>query len=304
MNIKEFEYLAEIASQESISKAAARLYLSQPTLSKFLKKIEDEFETPLFYRVGKKMLPTPAGQKCIECARRVLEDSNRLNKEIEYIRQTAHGYIRIGTSASRGEFFITKILPEMIRRYPQSRFILSLESKSNLMKKMEAGELDLIFVTNSAERAYLQYHNIAKEEMVLVVPDGHELLGKQLVKTQEWISYPFIIADVSMTTGQYVRLLFDYYHQKPNTVLEVGSLQFIYSAVRKNIGITIAPSMPLIQTDHINLHYLPFEDERNIEWYFTAVLKEETVLTKPLQELIQLVKDEYRKCSNSNQFSF
>lgn len=54
MNIKDFEYIAEIAAQESISKAAARLYLSQPTLTKFLKKIEAEFDTPLFYRVGKK----------------------------------------------------------------------------------------------------------------------------------------------------------------------------------------------------------------------------------------------------------
>ena len=59
MNIKDFEYIAEIAAQESISKAAARLYLSQPTLTKFLKKIEAEFDTPLFYRVGKKMIRPP-----------------------------------------------------------------------------------------------------------------------------------------------------------------------------------------------------------------------------------------------------
>lgn len=110
MNIKDFEYIAEIAAQESISKAAARLYLSQPTLTKFLKKIEAEFDTPLFYRVGKKMIPTPAGQACVEKARRIIELNDQMNKNVKSLRDKSRGSVRIGTSAGRGEFFIDRIL--------------------------------------------------------------------------------------------------------------------------------------------------------------------------------------------------
>lgn len=302
MNIKEFEYLAEIAAQESISKAAARLYLSQPTLTKFLKKIEEEFKTPLFYRIGKKMVPTPAGQSCIDKAREIIEINNQMNKEVEYIRQTDHGYIRIGTSQSRGEFFIARILPEMTRTYPAMRFTLILGAKAELMEKLEKNELDIIFVTNSSERAYLNYQPVAREEMVLVVPAHHELLKKAVIRegfrypyipTGEWHGYPFIMADVRMTTGQYVRLLFEHYQLSPNIVLEIAALQHIYSAVRQNIGITIAPSMPLLTSEHTNLHYLSFEDSRNIEWYFTAILKEQTILTDTLNKLIWLAKEQY-----------
>jgi len=72
MDTKDFEYLVEIARQESLSKAAARLYLSQPTLTKFLKKIEAEYGTPLFDRVGKKMVLTEAGRCCVQKSEQIL----------------------------------------------------------------------------------------------------------------------------------------------------------------------------------------------------------------------------------------
>ena len=107
MNIKDFEYIAEIAAQESISKAAARLYLSQPTLTKFLKKIEAEFDTPLFYRVGKKMIPTPAGQACVEKARRIIELNDQMNKNVKSLRDKSRGSVRIGTPRAGASFLST-----------------------------------------------------------------------------------------------------------------------------------------------------------------------------------------------------
>ncbi len=302
MNIKEFEYIAEIAGQESISKAAARLYLSQPTLTKFLKKIEAEFETPLFYRVGKKMLPTPAGQACVEKARQIIELNEQLNKQVASLRQQDHGYVRIGTSASRGEFFVSRVLPLMTKRFPEACFTLALEAKADLMRRLENDELDIIFVNNSSERPYLDYVDIAREEMVLVVPEGHRLLDKAVdcpeypypyVPLADWADYPFIMADIKMNTGQYARMLFEHYDRTPRTVLEVASLQFIYSAVRQNIGITIAPSMPLEQPDHAQLHYLSFEDDRQIQWHFTAITKAQMGRRKLLEELVETVKEQY-----------
>lgn len=301
MNIKDFEYIAEIAAQESISKAAARLYLSQPTLTKFLKKIEAEFDTPLFYRVGKKMIPTPAGQACVEKARRIIELNDQMNKNVKSLRDKSRGSVRIGTSAGRGEFFIDRILVEMTRRYPHACFTLCLGPKAQLLEQMENDELDIVFASNSTERPYLRYTDIAREEMVLVVPDGHPLLEKArpregysypYVSMSDWAGFPFIMSDIRMNTGQYVRMLFDHYHLTPNTVLEIASLQYIYSAVRRGIGITIAPSMPLPQ-DGQGLRYLSFDDDRGIQWHFTAITKSQTVPSGALDELIRLVKNSY-----------
>lgn len=302
MNTKDFEYIVEIASQESISKAAARLYLSQPTLTKFLKKTEEEFGTPLFDRVGKKMVPTAAGKCCVEHAKRILEIHEQMSRDIHSLKEINHGCIRIGTSASRGEFFINRILPKMIKKYPDLSFTLRLEAKEDLLEKLDAGELDIIFASNHAERPYLEYTRIAQEEMVLVVPERHELLQRAVVQKsfrypfvslEDWISFPFILANVRMTTGQYTRLLFQHYQKHPPVALEVYSLQMIYSAVSQNIGITIAPSMPLCQSEHQSLRYLSFEDEQNVQWYFTAITKSRISVHPAVRELIQTVKEQY-----------
>ncbi len=302
MNTKEFEYIVEIANQESISRAAARLYLSQPTLTKFLKKIEEEFGTVLFERVGKKMIPTAAGRKCVDHAKRILEINAQMNRDIQSIKDMDHGCVRIGTSASRGEFFINRILPEMIARYPNVSFTLVLEAKGDLLEKLDREELDILFVSNHSERPYLEYTRIASEEMVLVVPEHHELLKKAsprqgfrypFVSLEDWISYPFILANVRMTTGQYTRLLFQHYQRQPKVVLEVHSLHMIYSAVGQNIGITIAPSMPLCQMEHQKLRYLSFEDEQNVQWYFTAITKSRFSYSPMLKGLTEIVQQQY-----------
>lgn len=302
MNVKDFEYIAEIAAQESLSKAAARLYLSQPTLTKFLKKAEGEFGTPLFYRVGKKMIPTPAGQACVEKARDIIALNDQMNKNVQSLRDHSRGSVRIGTSAGRGAFFIDRVLGEMTRRYPQACFTLNLEAKADLLEKLENDELDIIFASNSSERPYLRYFNIAREEMVLVVPDGHPLLEKvspregytyPYAALDDWIGYPFIMANIHMNTGQYVRLLFDHYKRTPNTVLEIASLQYIYTAVLRGIGITIAPSMPLCGSEHEHLHYLSFDDDRGIQWHFSAITRSQVIPSGAMEELIRLTEQAY-----------
>jgi DNA-binding transcriptional LysR family regulator len=302
MNTKEFEYIVEIANQESISKAAARLYLSQPTLTKFLKKMEDEFGTPLFDRIGKKMIPTAAGKCCVEQSKRILEIHDQMTRDIQSLKDVNHGCIRIGTSASRGEFFINRVLPQMMQKYPDLSFHLCVEAKGDLMKKLDTDELDIIFVSNYSERPYLEYARIAQEEMVLVVPEDHPLFDKAIrseafrypfVQLDDWISYPFICANARMTTGQYTRLLFQHYQKQPPIVLEVHSLQMIYSAVGQKLGITIAPSMPLCQIEHQNLRYLSFEDEQNVQWYFTGIRKSQIAAHPAIRELIQVVTEQY-----------
>lgn len=306
MNVKEFEYIAEIATQESISKAAARLYLSQPTLTKFLKKVEGEFGTPLFYRVGKKMIPTPAGQVCAEKARDIIALNEQMNKNIQAIEDHSRGSVRIGTSAGRGAFFIDRVLGDMTRHYPRACFTLSLGAKTDMLEKLENDELDIVFASNSSERPYLRYHNIAREEMVLVVPDGHPLLKKAIPREgytypyaalDDWIGYPFIMADIHMNTGQYVRLLFEHYERTPNTVLEIASLQYIYSAVLRGIGITIAPSMPMSGSEHERLRYLSFDDDRGIQWHFTAITRSQIIPSGAMEELIRLTETAYSQPS-------
>lgn len=190
MDTKDFEYLVEIARQESLSKAAARLYLSQPTLTKFLKKIEAEYGTPLFDRVGKKMVLTEAGRCCVQKSEQILALNRELDDRIRLLRQHDKGIIRIGISHSRSEFFLHYIIPAFVQRYPDLNFILTQNTRTSLHELLENEELDAIFVSNYSQRPYLDYVSIAREEMVLVVPEEHPLLREAVPSAQS--RYPHV----------------------------------------------------------------------------------------------------------------
>lgn len=81
-NVRDFEYITEIARYGSISKAAEALYLSQPTLTKFLQRVEREAGQPLFHRVGKRFVLTPAGEVYVARAKSILQLEHQLQQEL------------------------------------------------------------------------------------------------------------------------------------------------------------------------------------------------------------------------------
>ena len=94
MNVRDFEYIIEIANQRSISKAAASLFVSQPALSKYVQRMEESLGVRLFQRVGKQFIPTYAGERCVEKARQILSDNRRKLDELAkrlYERETITG---------------------------------------------------------------------------------------------------------------------------------------------------------------------------------------------------------------------
>ena len=306
MDTKDFEYLVEIARQESLSKAAARLYLSQPTLTKFLKKIEAEYGTPLFDRVGKKMVLTEAGRCCVQKSEQILALNRELDDRIRLLRQHDKGVIRIGISHSRSDFFLHYIIPAFVQRYPDLNFILTQNTRTSLHELLENEELDAIFVSNYSQRPYLDYVSIAREEMVLVVPEEHPLLREAVPSAQSryphvsheaWSQYPFVAVPPKLMTGQYTRQLFQQCHIQPRIVLEVSTLHSVYTAVAQNIGIGIAPSMPTTSDATRSLRYLSLDDPQNLQWSFAAITRSQVSVHPVVREIIQMAQRVYPELS-------
>ena len=111
MNSKDYAYIVEIARQGSISKAAGRLYITQPALSRFLQRTEEELGTSLFYKVGKQLVPTAAGECYLKHAAAILQQNLIMQEELDQIIHDNTNVIKIGASASRGEFLASWLLP-------------------------------------------------------------------------------------------------------------------------------------------------------------------------------------------------
>lgn len=306
MNSKDYAYIVEIARQGSISKAAGRLYITQPALSRFLQRTEEELGTSLFYKVGKQLVPTAAGECYLKHAAAILQQNLIMQEELDQIIHDNTNVIKIGASASRGEFLASWLLPLFYRKYPEFQTKVSLNTKSSLLQMLENHELDVVFVNTAAEPPEHICCHIAREDMVLLVNDGHFLLGEAVemegchypfVRAERWKDCPFIIPAASMNTGRFMRNYLKHMHFNPPVVSEIENLGLIFSAVENKMGISIVPSMPHQSVFRKRLHYLALEGEENGIWNFSAVIRADTDVSKGIQKLIDTAREVYAAVS-------
>lgn len=253
-NVRDFQYIAEIARYGSITKAAEALYLSQPTLTKFLQRVEQEVGTPLFHRVGKRFIPTPAGEIYVEKSKSILLLNSQLDQELDDLQTMRRGSIRVGSTAGRSDHLAYTILPRFASQYPGVRLLLSMGHTEQLLKMIFNNELDIVLSNYDEEQPALAHEFIGEEELVLVVPGGSPLLASAqpregfrfpVTSPEEWRNEPFVLPAV---VSRSYRLAQDYFRKvgvQPRVIAEIAGIQAVTSAVQAGLGVSIFTSVPL-----------------------------------------------------------
>ena len=118
MNIKHAQYMLTVMQEGSITAAAKKLYISQPSLSQMIKLVETNLGTAIFNRSTDPITLTYAGQKYIEAAKQILTINNNLQKEIDEINHEDHGTIRLGIPVQRAMQVLPYVLPRFMKQYP------------------------------------------------------------------------------------------------------------------------------------------------------------------------------------------
>ncbi|WP_303297987.1 LysR family transcriptional regulator [Mitsuokella multacida] len=175
MEIRHFHYIRTIYETGSISRAAEKLYISQPSLSQLLKSVEKKVGAPLFDRGSQPLRPTTIGQKYLETARRIMELDTEFHRYVEDELGCAQGNLVVGSSPFRSTYFLASFLPEFQEKYPGIRLQLAEHTSKRLEEAVLSGDADLIIATQPVDANAFSFAELYSEEMVLVLPAGHEL---------------------------------------------------------------------------------------------------------------------------------
>lgn len=300
MNVKDFEYIVEIANQGNITRAAERLYITQSALTKFLQKKEQEIGAALFIRQGGELVPTSIGKCCVEKAKKVLEINGTLNEELERELFKKNGEMRLGLSASRYRFVLQSVLPIFYKRYPAANVMINNRSTYDLVRLLQQGDFNVLLASYTKELPDLEYHLVGEEEMVLAVPKGHRLIKQAKQETgqrypvlhgNDWTNERLIVPSSQLTvTGQYVRYFLKRNDITPANTLNIQGLDNVRLAVAQGLGVAITPSIPLYPDE--NLAYLSIEQERALRKIVVVTQKEEHG-NKQIRNFIQILKKAY-----------
>ena len=170
MDLTSLYYFRELSKDLNMTKTAARLYISQQTLSNHIHRLEQHYDTPLFYRKPSLAL-TCAGEFVLAFAQVVEKEEVNLRDILSDIEHQERGTLRVGASMARGTQFLPRILPDFYRRYPQVSLQFVDGLSQNLEGMLSNGELDLAVVLSDEYRPDLVEHELCRDPIYLCVPE-------------------------------------------------------------------------------------------------------------------------------------
>lgn len=304
MNQRELKYILEIAKEKSISKAAEKLYVTQPALSLFLTRLENQLGTPLFSRTARGLIPTFAGERYILMCRKILKEYRNFELELCDIDTLNMGRLKVGTSAHIGSYVLPQVIPLFNQTYPNIEVSITEGSSQTLEHMINSCELDVALMHLPFKDIEANYMEIARERYVMAFAQKHPLSEKLQHKKGQ--KYPFIDPReagkerfVLSFPYQRVRQISDRILQNagitPNIILTTSSVQTALRFAGVGLGVTFLPEsyIKLFRCTH-NPVFCYMEDRFEAYWTFVTVYPKDVTLSGPAKAFIQMTKASYR----------
>ena len=176
MLLKEFRYVLTIVECGTISKAAKKLYISQPALTNYVHNLEETLNIKLFEKVGRTVRLTPYGYSYVEAAQKIIRICDDLEQEVYASDDMIRGTLRIG-GGRRSAYIIPKVIPELSKRFPSVYLSMYETSYDEVENMLIQGKIDLGIVKESPNHTddHLSYVPLFTEELVLVTTATHPL---------------------------------------------------------------------------------------------------------------------------------
>ncbi len=185
MTLTELKYVVAVARERHFGRAAAACFVTQPTLSVGVRKLEEELGIQLFERQHGEVVVTPAGETIVEQARRVLEEARRIEALAEQNRDQLSGPLRIGAIFTAGPYLIPQFIHKLKRRAPQMPLIVEENYTAKLADRLRDGDVDVIIVAEPFSAPGVMTWPLYEEPFVLLLPAGHKWQNKASVPVRE-----------------------------------------------------------------------------------------------------------------------
>lgn len=192
MNTRQYYYLSAIAEYGNLSHAAAALGVSPSALSKFLCEQEHTFKCSLFTRRGRRLYPTQAGQYVVECARKILDEQNRMLLTMKEVTGSTRRRIRLATAPNRAATIYSRIYKPFSRRWPDTALDLVELYAAEQPGAIARGIVDLALGAGASSPLTTEIP-IAYEELLVALPASHPLAGQECIRLSDLRDTPFVL---------------------------------------------------------------------------------------------------------------
>jgi len=240
---EQLEMLVAIVEEGSMNRAADRLHITQPTLSRAIKKLEERFGTAFFERRGKHLVLTPAGRRAYQTAVEVVGAVRRLTDELVAMETPTRGPLTLGAGLTTLQHVLPPLLAPFTRQYPEIDVNVKTGRAHEMVMALENGEVDLAFIAaDQFHHPYLEALPLETESIILAVPAHHPLAhAPSPLSVSALDGQPFLLFSPGTYYRDFLDRVFSESSVRPHIRLEVDSFTTLKKMVEAGLGVTFLP---------------------------------------------------------------
>jgi LysR family transcriptional regulator, hydrogen peroxide-inducible genes activator len=264
MTLTELRYIVAVARERHFGRAAEACFVSQPTLSVAVKKLEDELNVQIFERSGSELAITALGQTIIHQAQKVLDDAQVIKHLAQHGQDPLSGPVRLGTIYTIAPYLLPKLIAKCREVLPQMPLYLQENFTSKLLELLKQGDIDAAIMADTFPQSGLEVLPLYEEGFMVAVPQGHPWQTLSIIQHAELQSQKtLLLGEGHCFRDQVLDICPEMQKTQKDgeiSTFEGSSLETIRQMVAGGIGISIMPitSIPYDANSHGLIRYIPF----------------------------------------------
>jgi DNA-binding transcriptional LysR family regulator len=245
VSLRQLQIFEAIARLRGFTRAAEELFLTQPTVSMQIKKMEAGVGLPLFEQIGKQTYLTDAGRVVYDHARHILDSMSNMEMEIADLQGLKTGMLRLAV-VTTAKYFAPRALGQFCERYPGVDVALKVTNRERLLERLTQKIDDLYIIGHPPELESVVFEPYLANPLVVLAPRTHPLVGQTAIEPAQLAQYPFIMRESGSGTRLAIEDFFAQRGIKLTIRMELGSNEAIKQAIDAGLGISVLSRHTLV----------------------------------------------------------
>ena len=243
MEFSQLEFFVTVVEEGSFSKAALRVYRTQPAVSIAVRRLEEEIGSPLFERSQKTPTLTEVGELVYDCAKRILSLRDQTFDVVGELKSLKRGRVRIGANESTSLYLLPHLILDYRAVHPNVMVEIFRHVSERLPREVLDRNVDFALLAFEPVDADLESFPVLQDQLVLIMHPEHQLAQRESVKVEELGHEPFLAHNVKTGSRYKVTETFAQHHTPLNITMELATIETIKRFVQLKIGLAFVPRM-------------------------------------------------------------
>jgi DNA-binding transcriptional LysR family regulator len=292
VDILQLEHFLAVAEERTFTRAAERVYRTQPALSQSIKKLEDQVGSPLFSRNIHDVSLTEAGRMLVDYARRIIGLRDEALRGIAQLQNLETGALAIAAHESAAVYLLPGIVRQFLQLYPHIKVSIRRSRLDEIPNRVMDREVQVGFVKEAPAFRDLDAVNVHADELALIASPRNMFSSRMQIDICELNAVPFVVHHLCSSTDEVIHRLFRVHGVTCRVVAELWSFENIKSFVHEDVGMAIVPritvTQELKQRTLVEIPLLQLKIPRS-----TVMIFRRDYVSDSSQEFIKIVRSMY-----------